>query len=495
MTSASENRATRNHRSAKLELFATYAAALALASMAVSISVTQSAVGLAFVLFFAARIVAWRDRHAPQELRRVFPALPAPFLVGALYFGWLILSGLVAAFSDPFGTGDALPLALARAVRNEWSDVPLYLFGLLVLRLGGRTPEQRRVLFGGLALCAVLIVVSGAASVFTEYRLARMLKAWLSGSEFIPGPGNRPQHAFGQFAGVSLYRPIGFMNTRLTYAGLLILVLPHLVGGSLLASRRRTRFFFLGLAAAGGTVLLVNGTRSALFGFVAGGLIFLPPLLWRDREHTGALTFLTPRRLVLLAAAFALLCASAIVFASVSSSETARTLRARVMQAAARADRHTDFARIVLWTQAGELALARPVFGTGAGNFETAGERWRADFLRAHPETWYYIKNTPRGHAHNDLLHSAAVGGIPAALCFLALIFFSTTALRRPVALEDTGFRRGDYLLAGSAAFFLAGFAQCYFQDDEVVTLFWAGLALAHLHEVGIRGGPESSGK
>ncbi len=487
MTSASEQIDSRTGRSAKLELFATYAAALALPAMAVSISVTQIAIGLAFVLFFGARLLAWRDRNASPDERRFFPELPAPFIAGALYFAWLILGGLIAAVADPFDTGDTLLVSLRRAVRSEWSDLPLYLFGLLVLRLGTRTDGQRRVLFGGLTAFAVLIVASGAASVFTEYRLARVAMAWLSGSEFIPGANNRPQHPFGSIAGLAFFRPIGFMNTRLTYAGLLILILPHLIAGTFFAGRRFARILAFALAAAGCLVLAVNGTRSALFGFVVGGMIFLPVLFWRDRHKIG-LPFprLSGRDAGKIVVALLIACTGTLVFTVSSSSETAQALRARVMHVTARMDRHTDYSRMILWTAAGDLALARPAFGSGAGNFEIAGERWRDAYVRKHPETLYYVKNTPRGHAHNDLLHIAAVGGFPAALCFLALIFLSTRALQRPASTES-GIGRGDYLLVGSAAFFLAGFAQCYFQDDEVVTLFWVTLALAHCNRLSVR--------
>ena len=141
--------------------------------------------------------------------------------------------------------------------------------------------------------------------------------------------------------------------------------------------------------------------------------------------------------------------------------------------------RHTDYFRPILWTGSLRLIEAHPILGVGAGNFKAATLAWREQYLLAHPDLLYFFKNTPDGHAHNDVLHLSVIGGIPAGLSFLGLVYL---IIQRMLRSAHTG-RPSDYrtalLLCGCLAFFIAGIAQCYFQDDEVVVVFWTVIALA----------------
>ena len=146
----------------------------------------------------------------------------------------------------------------------------------------------------------------------------------------------------------------------------------------------------------------------------------------------------------------------------------------QIRRALARVERHTDYARPILWTQAADFAAAHPLTGVGPGNFERAGEAYRAQFIQRYPHTWYFLKNTPRGHAHNDLLHLSAVGGVPAGLAYLLLLAaIAAFLMTRPAGSPAFA------AAAGTVALFFAGLAQCYFQDDEVSVLFWGLLGLA----------------
>ena len=81
-------------------------------------------------------------------------------------------------------------------------------------------------------------------------------------------------------------------------------------------------------------------------------------------------------------------------------------------------------------------------------------------------------------HAHNDLLHFSAVGGISAGLAFLFLC--ASIAAQLPLTgLVVEQWRRAAPLLAALLGVFLAGLAQCYMLDDENVVVFWSLCALA----------------
>lgn len=503
----------------RLEWAGVYAAALTFPAMTLSISGTQILIAFCFVFFFAAWLVdrllnndsdqsdqKFDPRPAGPRISEFLRRLPLVWLAGGALFAWLVFSGFTHIFLEgiaaagpeseaTFSIWDSLHVCLAairRAVANEWSDLPLFLFGLLVYR-AARNENHRRLLFGGLTAAMVLLIVTGLAAVFSEFRLARLIpyliRQLFSPEELLATAANRPQHPFARLGELVLYRPIGFMNTRLTFAGLLMLTLPWAAGRAFLPDpqfrsehksenksqsnqpvitqsnpRRQLlrRFFWAALVLAGGLLLILNGTRSILLGagFTAaiGGWMLLRAYAW-------------PRRWLILATLVTV--GIAIGLYTVSS-----TVQIQTDRRLASVQRHTDFARPILWTVAGELVVENPILGVGPGNFEPAGITWREQYVREHPATWYFFQNTPRGHAHNDLLHLAAIGGVPAALFFLALIFLT---VRMQFGAIATGSERprDRFLVLGALGFFVAGIAQCYFQDDEVTTLFWALLGLA----------------
>ena len=79
--------------------------------------------------------------------------------------------------------------------------------------------------------------------------------------------------------------------------------------------------------------------------------------------------------------------------------------------------------------------------------------------------------NIPTGHAHHDLLYLAAVAGLPVAILFLLFIFF----IIKDILTTNDKWKL--FLLLACFNFFVAGLAQCFFADDEVVLLFWILLA------------------
>ncbi len=448
--------------------------------MALSVSATHILLGAAFLAailnyFFGDRSPA-PDQTAPSQTARLF------FLVGAVFFAWLILVALAGVFraDDPLA-------ALRRLPKSECGDLPMFLFAVLIWRLGRRT-EHFRILGAGFLALLVLIVLTGDLGAFSEFRLSRLAR----GAGFVASAWNRPQHPAFAWGDLQLYRSVGMMNTRLTYAGLLLIILPHLIAGALYPLKRRWRALYFCLAIGGIFALFVNGTRSAWIGFAAAAILAAVVYLRDRRPHLHLASQL--RALRQRAPLWTGLAAAALVLCMLAAGRwiwpaaTAAAWKVYDSQ-----DRHTDFYRPILWTGAGALIAAHPLAGAGPGNFEVATRAWRSEYLRAHPELWYFFENAPAMHAHNDLLHIAAVAGLPAALLFLGLPFL----LGRELFLRQLNagvagkvgalhadaptdaFARGDYLLCALIGFFIAGLAQCYFQDDETVVLLWGAAALA----------------
>lgn len=474
-------------RLTRLERATTVLAALVFPAMALSVSATHILLGATF-LAAALQYVLGDRRRAPDQ------AAPSPaarlfFLAGAAYFAWLILVALAGVFraEDPLA-------ALRRIPKSECGDLPMFLFAVLIWRMGRRA-ENFRILGAGFIALLVLIVLTGDLGAFSEFRLSRLAR----GAGFVASAWNRPQHPAFAWGDLQLYRSVGMMNTRLTYAGLLLIILPHLIAGALYPQSRRWRALYFCLAIGGIFALFVNGTRSAWIGFVAAAILSTVVYL-RDRRPQAdfalQLRHLWQRAPLAtgLAAAALLVC---VLAGGLRVWPAANTAAWKIYDAQ---DRHTDFYRPILWTGAGALIAAQPLAGAGPGNFETATRAWRSEYLRTHPELWYFFENAPAMHAHNDLLHIAAVAGLPAALLFLCLPFAlgrelflrqlnagprahdlrnaDDSSAANPEAPADA-FARGDYLLCALLGFFIAGLAQCYFQDDETVVLLWSAAALA----------------
>ncbi|MCB1322373.1 MAG: O-antigen ligase family protein, partial [Leptospiraceae bacterium] len=420
-------------------------------------------------------IYAWiRNPRQPDSyaLRSIVQKIPPVFRMGLLLYGIIILSTAIQALlHDPLA-------AVRNAVSNEWSDFALMAYGWIVYDLTRRKERNRQLLMFGLWALIIALILSGLMAMFFEHRLGQIIR----GAGDFMSAGNRPQHPLGLLGGLQFYRPIGFMNTRLTYAGLLILILPFTVGAIRLAgwdtNRARLRAVALvALSLAGVLVLLANGSRSAQLGF----LFCLPVLAWIVlHQVSGRLgpwmrtIFGQRRRLLWTMILCGLLVGAVLIWVLFPFVQEIKVqLQAILVQ------RHTDYFRPILWTGSLRLIEAHPILGVGAGNFKAATLAWRDQYLLAHPDLLYFFKNTPDGHAHNDVLHLSVIGGIPAGLSFLGLVYL---IIQRMLLSAHTG-RPSDYrtalLLCGCLAFFIAGIAQCYFQDDEVVVVFWTVIALA----------------
>ena len=421
-----------------------YGVSAAIPAAAISISLTQVLIGVTVLVF----LVEWLRLGRPLTAATEGLGHPESLLVGGLIFVWLLLS--FAVHFSIAGDGGAVFRA---ASSRELSDLPLYGFAWVVL-VAARHPDNRRLIYGSLLSFAVIVIISGLLGLFSEFRLARVL----TGQGAVASARNRPQHLAFEWQGFRIFRPIGLMNTRLTYAGLLFLCLPALAY-SVYARRGPSKIAVSALLVGALVVLRINATRSAWFGLMAPAALTLLTIL------------LYGRRAARVAAWVALAAIGLVMLGSLLHP----SLRKGVMSLAKNELlRYTDAERPVLWAGSADMIRERPILGIGPGAFPEAQQSWRKGFTDHNPMTFYWVNNSPDGHAHNDLLHLAVVGGMPAAALFVLLSFF---LVRRSLDPGLPGMARA--FLMGCAALFPAGLFQCYFQDDEVVTVFWILLGLA----------------
>ena len=471
---------------------------VAIAMMAVSISLTQIFIGLAILAYIIEQISGYTKKRPLNtgklsELRQFPPLLT----LGAALFFILILSGLWHALKDP-NTIEAMQ----RAVREEWADFPLYLFGVLIWALA-REEKNRKILLKAVTVFTVILILSGIAATFSQFRLSRVL----TGAGNIPSARNRPQHPSYLITGIQLYQPIGFMNTRLTYAGLLILILPVCVREAyrtlenlILIQSRQTLVRFLGHGSLllGALLLIVlNKTRSAQIGAITVLFLMLIPLLFSHQEKIRKLLQFGKTR-GFKAIMLLIIPTILVTFAIFVNLPATAKIKAYMLNRTGNLSRHTDVYRPVIWSGSGTLLLKNPILGVGPGNFEKATLAWRKQYVRQNPTNWYFVENAPRGHAHNDFLHLGAIAGVPAALIYLILLIYCFRLLGTELDLyrESVGTpqttekitRIGDKFrayscLAGCIAIYPAGIFQCYYQDDEVIVFYWvlAGMASALL--------------
>jgi len=123
--------------------------------------------------------------------------------------------------------------------------------------------------------------------------------------------------------------------------------------------------------------------------------------------------------------------------------------------------------RLFIWSNSLEIAKEHPVFGCGPGNFPAA----YAEQLGV--ET----TGGSQSHAHNDFLHQAAAGGIPALglfLLFWIVVVNRLWQVRRLAGTTTAAFALSTGALVASAAFLTGSMTECAIADEELRQLFFA---------------------
>ncbi|TGK24841.1 O-antigen ligase domain-containing protein [Leptospira yasudae] len=366
-------------------------------------------------------------------------------LVCLFFFGWYLTDFAIHAFSE-----QSFRAYTKTAFNAELKDI--FLFIGLILAWNLKKEEFPRIL-KTLNILFWVLLVTGFVSSFSPIRLSRLI------SDLYRESANwKFTHPMGHLGGISLFLPIGLMNTHLTFGGLLQFFFPVPV------------FLFLKTffeknykkAALQGLILFVflyvvflNNARSSLLGAIFSSLTaFLVLGIIRKELPTSKILIFTTGTLSLL-----LLLGIGLSFTQAGQ---------KITDPLFGKEKHTDSGRTFIWDSTFPLIEKNPLTGVGPGNYNREIGKSRVEHSERYRELYYFYETTQRGHAHNDYFHLFAVFGLPAIFLFILL----GTSLYHKLIFSRLPYEQILYFF-GLSGFFFSGLFQCYFQDDEVVILFW----------------------
>jgi O-antigen ligase len=350
-----------------------------------------------------------------------------------LYLVWLLLSGLIS--KDPSHS--------LYACRKEWLFVAvpigIYLFQKAELKM--RTLQV-------LAIGVAFFSLYGIVEYFTN-------TDWLNfeGGSWSPIPVD--------------YQISGMYERTLTYAGYYSTVALALLTTALALKGKwnGVRFWFVGVAALG---LIVTGLTLARGPVVYAG-VGLVVLALAQRK---AVRWSVLAGLVVLVA-----------IAAVQPS-----MRDRFREAYDYESQGTYVgSRHFIWANSWELIKERPLFGVGNGNFMT---EYRIQVGPRVPTPYVH------GQAHNDLINSAAIGGIPCGVFFAAIWLAAFGYLGKGARSKKFGEVERMFCFAaliGSLVFFMNSMTDSTFASEEtheLIMVIWA-LGLAPWYNRGTKKEPE----
>lgn len=337
-------------------------------------------------------------------------------------------------------------------VKSEFGDVWM---GFLLLHQTNLSPLEKKQLKRYVYMGGVFLILSGLVSLFSHYRLAPYV---MDGFRYLEG--KRLPHLLSQIQGISIYLPIGFQSTHLTYGGLLAVYLPSVWEKTyrfLRSEIMRTRYwkwalssvFLSGLSLV---FLFLNQSRSIWIGFLLGAVILF-------QKQKTSLRKLFPW---LLGGTFFLLTIFVLFY------QTNWLFQRAIEDLFAK--RSLENQRI--WIHKMNFAILKEDFGLGigAGMYSERFLDFAIPIVDALPELYYDLFITPKSHAHFDFLHGVLLGGILA--CFFSLGFLWTVTR----SLEQTN--RHLFFFLGVFVVLIAGSFQCFLLDDEVLLPFLGLLAL-----------------
>jgi O-antigen ligase len=123
--------------------------------------------------------------------------------------------------------------------------------------------------------------------------------------------------------------------------------------------------------------------------------------------------------------------------------------------------------RLFIWKKSSEIAKESPVFGCGPGNFPTVYAR----------QLGADSASGSKGHAHNDFLHQAASGGIPALglyLLFWIVVIGHLWRIRGRAGSATAAFALSTGALVASAVFLTGSMTECAIADEELRQVLFA---------------------
>ncbi|TGJ98673.1 O-antigen ligase family protein [Leptospira langatensis] len=339
--------------------------------------------------------------------------------------------------------------------QSEAGDFWLALIFPIAALHSSKEENQKRIrLF--LWISFALLLITGIASVFSEFRLGKFIS-----NGFHPAPGDRRQHPAGPLFGFQTYLPIGLMNTHLTYGGLLSFYIPGILILTLQAFREKKVPKILLLSTVSFLslwVFLLNQSKSAWLG-VAGVIGFISLNYWKAFKHL--LSKIDLKR-GLFAFLLILIALTSIRFFYQKNWLLQRTLSQLTEIQTPENQRYWIYKLSV------PLLLKNPILGVGGGRFKETSTQEEAPLIQAQEQLWYELFITPNKHAHNDLLEFAIVGGWASAILWMGFFYL---LFRR---IEGARFETGSFPVLGIGFIWVAGFFQCYLLDDEVALPFFA---------------------
>ena len=168
------------------------------------------------------------------------------------------------------------------------------------------------------------------------------------------------------------------------------------------------RWYHLFFAVSFFTLLLISHSRSAWVGS-GFSILILTYLCYQNKAY----------RIPILTL-FALLACSTVLLTRNKSNNTVYA-KSKTIFTSKNLDKYGGSGRMMIWKISGKIIQKHPLFGVGPENLKTAIFKEQPALQKEYVR--YKGNNIDR--AHNEVMHMAAIGGIPAALIFIAIICLS----------------------------------------------------------------------
>lgn len=401
-------------------------------SCGISISISQMFLFLSLILFILSG--RWKNISVSKPL----------FYLPVLLFSTYAVSAFIHGFSED-GT------YFKRLQTSELKDVLLFPAFLMISTL--KEEEIPKIEKAFLGLIGILLF-TGLISAFSPIRLSRLLTDWIK-----PSGAWRLTHHYGDVFKIGVYLPIGLLNTHLTFGGILLMVFPvyffKMLDSFFTDKDHKKTLQSLSIFLLSVLILLLNNARSAIIGAGVAVLIGLIHFSFSLNKISSKILFR-----VGIASAGILILAGSLALLNPTIKKTIMPLLGE--------EKHTDSGRTFIWDSTYPLIERNPILGIGPGNYNREIEKSRKELSEKKQELLFFYEVTQRGHAHNDYLHFAAISGILTAVLY---ILFGASILN--LIFHEGSWKFQPYYFYGLIGIFAAGIFQCYFQDDEVVIVFW----------------------
>lgn len=332
---------------------------------------------------------------------------------------------------------------------SELKDVFLFIGFILVCNL---EKEEILKLKKSFLILILLICIEGVLSVFSPVRLSRLIT-----DLFKFNPNYKFAHPIGEVMNIRLHIPIGLMNTHLTFGGILALLTPVCFFQTIYSKKRFYHFTIFILLLF---VFILNNARSSIIGTAISIFLGIVVLLFQKNRLN--------KKILKLAGIFFFMFILLVSFLIQKTELGAKILKPILGQ-----EKHTDSGRSFIWHSSFKAISKNLILGIGPGNYNEEISNERNLISEEKKELAFFNEVSQKGHAHNDFFHLMVISGFLAPVFYILIFYF--------VSLKLFDFRipfHSKYFYFSIIGFYFAGSFQCYFQDDEVVILFWYLLGL-----------------